>query len=595
MADCLLGNSMQAWADVEKAIQAEKLMRNKKMDNLVNFSAFSLLATAIWLAWPALNSAIEGESGIVSGLGLPIIILLWGVIIQDIVVDDAKARSRVGGGASIIWPILLMIGALNVDFTPSTATLGSLLVIIVAFFCYKSAANTLQGNLGVLRFRSLMTGVGCLTSFSLFIGKMPESMSTHWFLTISILLISVTEVTYTWVKGDDQKEIRKRFRKLLDQVENQLLELKAKGAAVDQASSLVTTAQEEGHIDPVYGMRLLDDAQEEIKRSISLAGDVKVIMQDARSAVDAAEDIAPIAKRPRKSFNAGVREVELGSLRDGELLFRQAKKSANEIIEWWRPAENAITEASRQLSGKSGDAVEHLVEMLADAKKKLSSEKPKEAFEYAVVIPQQLAADGDAQAKAENSVNEADRQLKQTDGLDTSDMEKRLSQAKEEMEKGNASQAMGLADGVVRTIIAERAAMDDVRKALRQRKKLKKQFESREDKEVWQSKLDDIDAAADEKQWTHAATLLERMTKELDKEGRASDDALELYDFVMDEWRILRNQCEAAFIKVTDDDRRDCEQAIALAEEELGVGRIPECLELLSKADSAMEKLRRRI
>jgi hypothetical protein len=233
--------------------------------------------------------------------------------------------------------------------------------------------------------------------------------------------------------------------------------------------------------------------------------------------------------------------------------------------------------------------------MLNDAKKKLSSEKPKEAFEYAVVIPQQLAADDDAQSKAEDSVNEANRQLKQTDGLDTSDMEKRLSQAKKELEKGNANQAMGLADGVVRTIIAERAAMDDVRKALRQRKKLKKQFESRDDSKNWQLKLDEIDAAADEKQWTHAATLLDRMTKELDKEGRASDDALELYDFVMDEWRILRNQCEAAFIKVTDDDRRDCEQAIALAEEALGVGKITECLDLLAKADSAMEKLRRRI
>jgi len=318
-------------------------------------------------------------------------------------------------------------------------------------------------------------------------------------------------------------------------------------------------------------------------------------MQDALNAVEAAEEIAPIAKRPRKAFAAGIREVELGSLRDGELLFRQAKKSANEIIEWWKVAENAITEASRQLSGKTGEGVGHLVEMLNDAKNKLSSEKPKEAFEYAVVIPQQLAADGDAQAKAEESVSEANRQLKQTDGLDTSDMKKRLSNAKDELEKGNASQAMGLADGVVRTIIAERAAMDDVRKALRQRKKLKQQFESRDDSDIWQSKLDEIDAAADEKQWTHAATLLDRMTKELDKEGRASDDALELYDFVMDEWRILRNQCEAAFIKVTDDDRRECEQAIALAEEALGIGKITECLELLSKADSAMEKLRRRI
>jgi len=595
MADCLRGLIMEAWADVEKAIQAEKLMRHQKMNNLVNFSAFTLLGAAIWLAWPALNSAIEGKSGIISGLGLPIIILIWGVVVQDIVVDDAKARSRVGGGASIVWPILLMIGALNFDFTLSAETLGSALVVIIALSCYNSSTKTLQGNLGVLRFRSLMSGVGCLTSFSLFIGNMPEQMTLHWIVTVSILMLCFAEVSYTWVKGDDKKEIRKKFRKRLDRIENQLLELKAQGAAVDQASSLVTTAQEEGHIDPEFGMRLLDDAEENIERSISLAGDVEIIMQDALDAVEAAEEIAPIAKRPRKAFAAGVREVELGSLRDGELLFRQAKKSANEIIEWWRVAENAITEASRQLSGKTGDGVGHLVEMLNDAKEKLSSEKPKDAFEYAVVIPQQLAADGDAQAKAEESVSEANRQLKQTDGLDTSDMKKRLSNAQDELEKGNASQAMGLADGVVRTIIAERAAMDEVRKALRQRKKLKQQFESRDDVKVWQSKLDEIDAAADEKQWTHAATLLERMTKELDKEGRASDDALELYDFVMDEWRILRNQCEAAFIKVTDDDRRDCEQSIALAEEALGIGKITECLELLSKADSAMEKLRRRI
>ncbi len=595
MADCLRGLIMEAWADVEKAIQAEKLMRHQKMNNLVNFSAFTLLGAAIWLAWPALNSAIEGKSGIISGLGLPIIILIWGVVVQDIVVDDAKARSRVGGGASIVWPILLMVGALNFDFTLSAETLGSALVVIIALSCYNSSTKTLQGNLGVLRFRSLMSGVGCLTSFSLFIGNMPEQMTLHWIVTVSILMLCFAEVSYTWVKGDDKKEIRKKFRKRLDRIENQLLELKAQGAAVDQASSLVTTAQEEGHIDPEFGMRLLDDAEENIERSISLAGDVEIIMQDALDAVEAAEEIAPIAKRPRKAFAAGVREVELGSLRDGELLFRQAKKSANEIIEWWRVAENAITEASRQLSGKTGEGVGHLVEMLNDAKEKLSSEKPKDAFEYAVVIPQQLAADGDAQAKAEESVSEANRQLKQTDGLDTSDMKKRLSNAQDELEKGNASQAMGLADGVVRTIIAERAAMDEVRKALRQRKKLKQQFESRDDVKVWQSKLDEIDAAADEKQWTHAATLLERMTKELDKEGRASDDALELYDFVMDEWRILRNQCEAAFIKVTDDDRRDCEQSIALAEEALGIGKITECLELLSKADSAMEKLRRRI
>jgi hypothetical protein len=88
--------------------------------------------------------------------------------------------------------------------------------------------------------------------------------------------------------------------------------------------------------------------------------------------------------------------------------------------------------------------------------------------------------------------------------------------------------------------------------------------------------------------------LLERMTAGLDKEGRASDEALELYDFVMDQWRVLRNQCEATGIGIQDDDRRDCEKAIATAEEMLGVSRIEETLQALAQADAAMERLRRR-
>ena len=54
------------------------------------------------------------------------------------------------------------------------------------------------------------------------------------------------------------------------------------------------------------------------------------------------------------------------------------------------------------------------------------------------------------------------------------------------------------------------------------------------------------------------------MNQDLDKEGKASEEALELYDFVMDEWRVLRNQCEAAGIAVDDEDRRATEQSVAL-------------------------------
>ena len=154
---------------------------------------------------------------------------------------------------------------------------------------------------------------------------------------------------------------------------------------------------------------------------------------------------------------------------------------------------------------------------------------------------------------------------------------------------------MGLADGVVRSIKAERVAMDDTRRALRQKKKLVKQFESRQDSDEWQAKLDEIIKAADEKQWTHAATLLDRMTAALDKSGREADEAKELLDFVTEEWKILRNQLEAAMIKADDKERLQCEASVAKAGEELSVGNVESCLENLSTADDLMEKLRRRI
>jgi hypothetical protein len=137
--------------------------------------------------------------------------------------------------------------------------------------------------------------------------------------------------------------------------------------------------------------------------------------------------------------------------------------------------------------------------------------------------------------------------------------------------------------------------MDDVLRALKQKKQLVKRFEGRDDEASWRRALEEIVEAADEKQWSHAGMLLERMTAGLDREGHASDEALELYDFVMDQWRVLRNQCEAAGIGVQDEDRRACEQAIAEAESMLGVSKIEACLEGLAQADAAMERLRRRI
>ena len=586
---------MDAWSDVEGAIQAAIKQRNARLERLVAASSMLILFGAIWLVWPILSAAAKGEGGLLNGLGMPILVLIWGLLVQDIGLTEPSSRTRVGASATIAWPILLMISSKEITSFSEVGIIGPILVAVAANACFTYSKTVLTGGLDVQRFRSLMTGVGFVAAFSIFVGDIPEPSSITWFANVAVLAITASMTVYIWVSGDEQKELRREFRKRLDILETRILVLKTENAAVDQASSLVITAREEDHVDPELGMKLLDDAEEDINRSLSLAGDVQIVKEDARKSVEQAEEIAPTTKKARKSFDMGLREIELGSLREGEMLFRQAKKRSMEIIEWWQKAEQAITEASRLLDGKSGENINHLHEMLADAKKKLSSESPKKAFEYAFTIPDQLSAGDDALTRAAEAIKEAERQLGQSDGLETSELTDRLNNANAALDAGNASQAIGLADGIVRSIKAEREAMDDTRRALRQKKKLVKQFENRQDSDEWQAKLDEIIKAADDKQWTHAATLLDRMTAELDKSGKETEEAKELLDFVSDEWKILRNQLEAAMIKPDDKERLECEACVAKASEALGLSNVEECLENLSKADDLMEKLRRRI
>ena len=90
-------------------------------------------------------------------------------------------------------------------------------------------------------------------------------------------------------------------------------------------------------------------------------------------------------------------------------------------------------------------------------------------------------------------------------------------------------------------------------------------------------------------------TLLERLTSDLDLQGKALDEASDVLEFVKQEWSVLRNQLEAANIEVDDEQRLVAEAAVATALEAHRQGRIEDCLAQLGEADAAMEKLRRRL
>lgn len=585
------------WGDVDEAIQAERLVRIQRIERLSTICALFCLSGAVWLAWPVLKDAFVGDASLLTGLGMPVLVLLWGIVIQDLILDDPRARTRIGAASSIIWPVFLVF-ALRSYSTNPTDLLAMVLFAALGFATYQSSTNTLRGGIDVMRFRAMMTGLGALTVLGVLVGDRagrtwivePEDWA-HPILCLVILL----HVGYLWIAGDDMREERKAFRQELDIIENRLLVLRSEGAAVDQASSLVMTAKEEGHIDPSFGMRLLREATEDIERSLSLATDVDVVRGEALLVIQHAEELAPLAKRPRKSYEMGEREASLGSLREAEGLFRQAKRRAQEIVTWWEQAEEAIQTADELLTGKSGATIDNLRQIIRDARKQLDREAPKKAFELACVIPIQLQADGDARERAVEVLSDAAKALKATDGFDTNELEKRLEQAESALEAGDTGQSIGLAEGVLRVIQIERESMETVRRALRQRKKITERFEHFTDAEEWMARFKQVQNAADEREWSHAATLLERLTIDLDALGSEQDEAQALLDFVRQEWAVLRNQCNASSIPVSDEDMRQTEAAVSLAEEYLTKGQVEASLKQLGQADASMERLRRRV
>ena len=585
------------WGDVDEAIKAERLLRVQRIERLSTICALFCLSGAIWLAWPVFKDAFVGDASLLTGLGMPVLVLLWGIVIQDLILDDPRARTRIGAASSIIWPVFLMF-ALRA-FSPSmTDIFAAILFAGLGYAMYQSSANTLRGGIDVMRFRAMMTGIGALTVLGMLVG---DRAGKTWIVEAKdwahplLSAVILVHVAYLWIAGDDMREERKLFRQELDSIENRLLVLRSEGAAVDQASSLVMTAKEEGHIDPSFGMRLLREAAEDIERSLSLATDVDVVKNEALLVIQHAEELAPLVKRPRKSYEMGEREATLGSLREAEGLFRQAKRRAQEIVTWWEQAETAIRTAEELLTGQSGATIDNLRGIIRDAKKQLDREAPKKAFELACVIPIQLQADGDAKERAVEVLSDAAKALKAADGFDTSDLERRLEQAESALEAGDTGQSIGLAEGVIRVIQIEREAMETVRRALRQRKKIIERFEKFVDVEDWMNRFKQVQKEADNRQWSHAATLLERLTIDLDKLGNEQNEAQTLLDFVRQEWSVLRNQCNASSISVTDEDMKQTEAAISLAEENLNGGQVEAALEQLGSADASMERLRRRV
>ena len=145
------------------------------------FTALTLLACAVWLAWPTLDAIASGEGVVLSSLGAPLLLVIWGIFVQDLTLDDPAARTRVGSATAIAWPILMTIGGLGKALDASLVTAGSLLVVLAGWLCRTTANQTRRGHFGVLRYSSILTGIGTASALVLTITQTDSLASVPGF------------------------------------------------------------------------------------------------------------------------------------------------------------------------------------------------------------------------------------------------------------------------------------------------------------------------------------------------------------------------------------------------------------------------------
>ena len=570
------------------SIDAEIAEQQERVTRLALACAFATIASAAWYMWPAL----DGDAVLFNRLGAVGLLLSASLLLQDLVDPDARARGRMGAVSSLAWPAIAVLGV-DVITTTGSVQIGHGLMFIVAGACLLNSRDLLRGNLDAQRFRGIMTLGGSTIGGAVMLSS--QFAQEPMILACAVLGLGLVSAMMDLFGGDVDRMERKRFGRTLDAIEVRILNLQAGGVSLDQASSLCRNASEVGYKDPELGFRILEEADEDIERTLALAEDISEIRDVCAAIVAEASEIATTAKKPQRSMDAGDRERDLGSLREAEMLYRRAKKLALNIVQHWVAAENQIVESSKLIAELDGSQHQQLHELLLEAKAALAKEDCVLALEIASTIPDHVSNLGEASEGAQEAYEEAVKIMEESEGLDLKLWNDRLEGAAQHLEEGEFSLARGVSDGIVREVRKEREAMGDVQRALRQKKKIKERWKDRADADDWEQRLKDIAAASKRKSWPHAAALLDRLTSDLDALDVASGDAEELVNYVQDEWTGLRKKLEAAGIKAIDGERAACEKAVGDAKAAFDEGRLEETLSALGEADTIMEKLRRRV
>ncbi len=563
----------------EKVVLAHRL----RVERLALLCTLVLIGGGGWWLLPA----VTGEVEMLPRAGPVLVLFASALLLPNLIDYGPVERSSLGAAANIAWPSILAFAGIH--YGPEDAMIASLILVTIAAFLWRFTNHLLGSNLKTRKWRGLTSIAGLAIAIAI-LGSMSDD-AVLWAVVIGASLVTLAP---DLMAKDDDHEARAEFANRLEQAETRILALREGGSGLEQSASLLKTAREEGWKDPSRGMELISQAEIELERTQAVGVDLDAIRSDALEAVKRAEEITLDALGPRKAFETGDKEAEWGSPRDAELLYRRAKQKAAVIEEHWQRAADAIAESVAAIGSHTGYQADAVREILRTAEEALQAEEPKEALHIASSIPEHLESLGSSEEAAAKSLSDAEHAVEAAEDDIQIATKERLEQAHKAMESGDPALAKGLSDSVLREVRATSDAMQEVQRALRQRKQIEARFPAGA-KSEWEARLEQAAEMAEAGEWQDAAQAMGLLTSDLQSLEHKLSEATELVRFVDKEWKALRRRLDSSGVGPADPDRMAAEKAVSEASNALEQGDIDSCHKALGAASEMLESQSRRV
>ena len=555
--------------------------QRRNVGRLIGFTSLVIVAIGAF----RLSQSLKSEEPIGFHLIEIAVIFSLAFIISDLSSYDGRKRTRLASISSISWPILIgLASSAEPDFRG--LAFGAILTFL-AIVLHEYSRSAFSSTAIARRFRALLGMIGLATAVAIMISQASEIMLA----AISTLVIAAL-LMFDILRPDPSLQGRRNLFNRIDSVEIRILEINEAGIRLDHASSLLKLAREEGWSNTSRGHSRLKSVEHEIELALSMDRDLSEIREAVMVLVNQAESIAPEATESVSLVEKADSERALGSPREAETIYREAKKVANRICLFWEPAREALSEAEKKLEKQNIIESDTIAGMVESARKAMERQRPDEALHYLEALPDQLQSLSEALDRVRTRRSEVSSNLVSEHPDISEEVESQLSSIDKSIEDGELSLAMGGLESIARRLHNRSESRRSFKQSVRQKGMIQSRFPLAE-KTIFEKRLGSAISLSKEGLWIQADEELKLIINDLDSVDATRRDTEELLDFLEGEWKILRKKLESSGVGSDDSTRRLAEKHMAIARENFEKDSFQASRNSMGSADEAIESLRR--